>query len=97
MTAKELADVAPRMWPGLVIDCVGQLVRQGGDYVVFSFPRRGLQFRADSLADCERYLGPPQNLGEAQAATEQLKQRRKAPRVVLRQTTIFDKKQTTLF
>lgn len=58
MRAEQLADSAVRMWPGLVVDYVGQLVCCGGDEVVFSMPARGLQFRADCIADCERYLGP---------------------------------------
>jgi hypothetical protein len=50
---------AQRTWPGLQVDYVGQLVR-GGDYeVVFSVPRRGLQFRAGTLAEVEHWMGPP--------------------------------------
>lgn len=94
MKAQELADLAVRMWPGLVADHVGQLVRQGGDEVVFSMPARGVQFRADCLADCCRYLGPAERPDEGEKPPRQT---RRARRVTLRQTTIFDKVQTTLF
>lgn len=53
-----LAAQAQLWWPDLQVDCVGQLVRGGGEEVVFSARRRGLQFRASSVADVERYMGP---------------------------------------